>query len=463
MKKLWQKDWTLNHDAEVFETQSDLHYDHHLLFSDVLASYAHAHMLRKINLLSEQELEKIGQGLAQILQLNFQNQFSLQIGDEDIHTKIENFLTEQYGEVGKKIHTGRSRNDQVLTALRLFAKAQLLEIWQETLQLVAVCHHFAKKYEFVPMVGYTHMQPAMPSSFGMWATALSEGLLDDLHVLKTAYQLNDQSPLGSAAGYGVPLSLDREFVAEQLGFAKVQRNSLYCQNSRGKIEAVTLAALQTILFDLNKLASDALFFTTNEVAVLEADKQICSGSSMMPQKKNPDMAELLRSKIHLVLGNYVQISSLATNLISGYNRDLQDSKKPFIESLLMTVESVKMAQLLVRSLQPKNISPHLPSEIFATHHALNLVMKGIPFRDAYQQTAALLQARKISPPNAYLHQATHVGGTGNLQLKELAKELSAETHFFQLKNVHFTSHMAYLLQQLHVTEGQMKRQTHHAT
>lgn len=386
MKKLWEKENTkLNEFIEFFETKDDLLLDQKLLKFDLEASLAHAKMLLKIGILNSEELSKLEKGLKEILVLDKRGQFKLQFGDEDIHTKIENFLTEKYGEVGKKIHTGRSRNDQVLTAIRLFNKEKLSEIQKQMLGLIQGFQLFSKKYGHIEMPGYTHMQKAMPSSLKLWSESFKDSLLDDLDLVKSAYKLNNQSPLGSAAGYGVSLDLDKQYTAKLMGFAKVQDNSLYCQNSRGKIEAAILAALISVLQTINKFASDILLFTTSEFNYFSIAENLTTGSSIMPQKKNIDLAELLRSKVHVVLGNYVQIVSLSSNLISGYNRDLQDSKKPLIESLETTLDSIKVTRMLLENLTPneKELKESMTEELYAAEKAYKLVKKGMPFRDAY--------------------------------------------------------------------------------
>lgn len=448
MNKLWQKNWKLDSFIEAFETKDDILLDQKLVKFDVLSSIAHAKMLAKIGILSGQEFKAVKKGLLDVLNLEKAGKFTLKVGDEDVHSKIENFLIKKCGDVGKKIHTGRSRNDQVLTAIRLFTKEKLLSIWKELLALIGSFLSFAKKYEFLPMPGYTHMQKAMPSSVGMWAGSFVESLIDDLALLKTAYKLNNQSPLGSAAGYGVPLLLDREYTAKLLVFEKVQANSLYCQNSRGKIEAAILAALIAILLDLNKFASDILLFTTKEFNFFEMAKELCTGSSIMPQKKNVDVAELLRSKAHLVLGNYVQIVSLSSNLISGYNRDLQDTKKPLFESLEITKESLKIANILVNNLHPKKgvLGKSLTPEIFATHQALALVKQGVPFREAYKQTANKLSNFKFKNSEQVLKQSTHLGGTGNLGIDGLFKTLKKEKGKLEAENGNYLSTIKNLIQ-----------------
>lgn len=425
--KLWQKNWELDSIVEAFETKGDLLMDQKLIPYDVIGSIAHAKMLYKIKILTKEELLMLEEGLQKIKYLYEKGRFVLGFGDEDCHTKIEKYLTDEYGDVGKKIHTGRSRNDQVLAVLRLYSKDQLLQIWEEIIALVQCFLEFAQLYEFLAMPGFTHMQKAMPSSIGMWAGSFVESLMDDLEVLKTAFKLNDQSPLGSAAGYGVPIDLDRQYSAGLLGFEKVQSNSLYCQNSRGKIESAIISSLVNILLTLNKFATDLLLFTTSEFDYFKVDHTLCTGSSIMPQKKNVDVAELIQSKVHLVLGNYVQIISLSSNLISGYNRDLQDTKKPLIESLEITNQTLKITKFLAGSIYPKkdNIKKSLTPELFATHKVFDLVKQGVPFRKAYRTVANSPYSDPGKDIKSILKMSSHIGGTGNLGL---------ENHELNLRN-----------------------------
>lgn len=386
MKKLWQKNKIkLNSIIEAFETKDDLILDQKLIKYDVIGSIAHAKMLHKIGILTSEELNKLEHGLQKILNLDSAGKFKLEHGDEDIHTKIENYLTKKYGEIGKKIHTARSRNDQVLTAIRLYNKNKLEKIQKHLLGLIQSFYQFSKKYASIPMPGYTHMQKAMPSSISLWAENFKDSLLDDLTLIKATYKLNNQSPLGSAAGYGAPIDLDKQLTAKLLGFDKVQENPLYCQNSRGKIEAAILASLMSILLTINKFASDLMLFTTSEFSFFMVSNELTTGSSIMPQKINLDIAELLRSKVHIVLGNYIQIISLSSNLISGYNRDIQDSKKPLMESLEITLDSLKVAKVLLENTVPnkEKLEAAMTEELYATDKALKLVLKGESFRDAY--------------------------------------------------------------------------------
>jgi argininosuccinate lyase len=394
MKKLWQKDKEkLITEIEAFETKGDLLLDQQLIPFDIQGSMAHAKMLCKIGILTAKELQILLEGLEKINSLYKQDKFLLSFGDEDTHSKIENFLTENYGEVGKKIHTGRSRNDQVLTALRLYSVYELGQIKSQTTKLINTFKLFKKEYGKIPMPGYTHMQKAMPSSISLWAESFIAAFKDDLKNINNVHGLINQSPLGSAAGYGVPINLDKKYTASLLGFKKVQENPIYCQSSRGKFDANILSALIQLLLTINKFASDLLLFTTAEFGFFQASESITTGSSIMPQKKNLDLAELLRSKVHLVLGNYVQIVSLSSNLISGYNRDLQDGKKPLMESLEITKESLGMVQLLLSNIKPNKeaLKKNMTMDLFATEKTLKLVLKGESFRNAYRKIGKELE------------------------------------------------------------------------
>lgn len=427
MKKLWQKNWKLDPMVEAFETGDDLPVDQKLVWADVAGSISHVAMLYKIGILSKKELSQAKKGLLQIQKLNHKGKFVLSMGDEDIHTKIENYLTDHFGLVGKKIHTGRSRNDQVLTALRLFTKHELLYIWEQIIGLADAFLSFSKQYEYVPMPGYTHIQKAMPSSVGMWAASFVESLLDDCGMVKTAFTLVDQSPLGSAAAYGVPIPLDREYTAKLLGFSKIQNNALYCQNSRGKVEGAVVASLLSVLQTINKFSTDVLLFTTSEFDYFSVADELTTGSSIMPQKKNIDIAELLRSKLHVVLGQYNAIVGTTGNLPSGYNRDLQDTKKPLLEALAVSKQSVAIAKLLISHLTPntEKLLAAMTPELFAAHEAFSHVQKGQAFRDAYA-SATWKKASSPAQVVSTLKQSVHVGGTGNLGLSALHKKITVE-------------------------------------
>jgi len=390
MKKLWQKNKTkLNSFVESFESKGDLLFDQKLLEFDVQGSLAHVQMLENIGILSKTEANLLAEGLNKILSLHVGGEFNLTVEDEDVHTKIENYLTKKYGHIGQKVHTAKSRNDQVLTALRLYCKQNLLITKELVMELKQILRDFTETYGNQPMPGYSHMQKAMPTTIRVWISSFYDSLSDDVIQLKSVEKIIDQSPLGSGAGFGVPLNIDRKFTAKQLGFAKVQENVMYCQNSRIKFEAAILALLLQLQLTLNKLASDLLLFTTSEFGYFEISDTVSTGSSIMPQKKNLDLAELIRSKLHVVLGNYVQIVSLGSNLVSGYNRDHQDTKKPLMESLEITQDCLKAAKVLLENIKPnkKALENAMTHDLYATEEALKLVKQGIPFRAAYQNVA----------------------------------------------------------------------------
>jgi len=428
MGKLWEKDWKLDKAVEAFETKGDMEMDQKLAEFDVYCSIAQVKMLNKMGILSPSELKTAKKGLLDALSLIKAGKFKLGDGDEDIHTKIENFITERYGEVGKKMHTGRSRSDQAVTDVRLYTKRSLLEIWAELISLAEGFSKFAKKYEFMPMPGYTHMQKAMLSSVGMWASAFAESFLDDLVMLKAVYEINNRSPLGSAASYGVPLNLDREYAAELLGFGGVQKNSLYCHNSRTKIESETISALAPILMDINRFASDVMLFTTSEFNYFSVDKELCSGSSIMPQKKNVDVAELLRSKIHIALGYYIQSASLPSNLVSGYSREVQEGKRPLFESMEIATESLKVANILLNGITPNEeaMRKGLTPEVFAAQKALELTVNGEAFRDAYKSVGKDPKGYMPNDMQSALKKSKHTGGTGNLGLSAYSAQIKSE-------------------------------------
>lgn len=422
MAKLWQKpNGNLNGLVEKFETADDLIYDNYLAYYDCIGSIAHAKMLTKIGLLSDVEYVTLQKAFKEIFNQISKDNFNLELGDEDIHTKIENELYKRAGESGKKIHTGRSRNDQVLLDIRLLTRQRILELKGLLLEIVEAFTVSAEKYADIPMPGYTHMQKAMSSSVGLWLGAYAESLLDNVTLLDQAYDLNDQSPLGSGAGFGVDLPLDRQYVADLLGFKKVQSNSIYCQNSRGKIESVVVFALMQIHLDLSKFASDIMLFTTSEFNFFKVSEDIYTGSSIMPQKKNIDLAELIRSKVYVIEGYFLQIFNVTTNLPSGYNRDLQDTKKPYIDSLDLTSQVLEVSLKLIKSLYPNKevLIKSMTPELYATSLAYDYVKKGMSFRDAYKKVGSELDLLQSVDPEKHVKTSSHLGSTGNLNLGPL--------------------------------------------
>jgi argininosuccinate lyase len=323
--KLWHKGYSLSKKVEEFTVGDDILLDKKLLPYDCKASIAHAQMLGKIGILNKQEVQKLTKALNEIIILDRQDKFVILSEQEDCHTAIEEYLTTQLGSLGKKIHAARSRNDQVLVALRLYYKDQLIQLRSLILKFKEALKKLIKKYGQIPLPGYTHMRKAMPSSVGLWAQCFYDSMKDNIKLLDKTMEIIDQSPLGSAAGYGVPIKIDREFTSKKLGFKKVQNNPLYVQLSRGKFEATILHLLTQVMIDLNKMASDIIFFSISDFGYFDLPKEYCTGSSIMPQKKNPDVLELIRAKYHVVVANELQIKNVSANLISGYNRDINAS------------------------------------------------------------------------------------------------------------------------------------------
>jgi len=387
MKRLWEsKDSKLNEKVAKYTVGNDYILDQKILKYDCIASIAHAKMLNKIGILNQEETEKLVKGLEEIVELDKKKKFKIKAGEEDCHTAIENYLTEKIGDIGKKIHYARSRNDQVLTALRLYYKDELKSNKQSVNELLKNIQGFIKKYPDVKFPGYTHTRKAMPSSIGLWAGSFIEALLDDLKLIDNSFDLIDQCPLGTGAGYGLPVKVDREFTAKELGFKKVQRNPLYVQNSRGKFESTILHSLSQEMFDLNKISSDIILFSMPEIGYLELSDEICTGSSIMPHKKNPDVLELVRANYHVVNSYESRIKNITSNLISGYNRDLQLTKEPVMRGFDITKSSLDVMSVVFEKMtvNEKKCKDALTEEIYSAEKAMNLA-KDSNFRDAYRK------------------------------------------------------------------------------
>jgi argininosuccinate lyase len=421
----------LNEQIERFEAAQNSVLDARLVRHDVWGSLAHAAMLQHIGILSAGEYEALHKALCNILELEADNAFTIQPSDEDVHTSVENYLSVHTGAAGKKIHTARSRNDQVQVDMRLYSKEQLQYVSHKLMTLCATLLQFAQEHEDVPMPGYTHMQRAMLSSVGLWAASFAEALLDDEQLLSSAYAIADQCPLGSAASYGVPIAIDRQLVADKLGFARVQNNVLYAQNSRGKVEAAIVQVLSQIMLDLSKLAQDVLLFTTVEYGFFQVPQELCEGSSIMPQKRNLGMMELIRARTQTMLAWQQQILGIVSGLPSGYNMDYQETKRPFMEALDLVQECLDISSLVISKLtvNTERTVAACTFELFAADRAYDMAAtSGIPFRDAYKivgaEVTAQLDRGLPSPVEtqeqlvARLHARNHLGGPGNLGLAQ---------------------------------------------
>lgn len=428
MSKTWQSKSTKLHPmVEKYTVGNDYKLDKRLLPHDTEASIAHAKALAKLNIITKQELQKLTKTLKEIVQLQKHDKFKIKQEDEDCHTAIENYLIKKLGALGKKIHTGRSRNDQVLVATRLYSRKKLKQISHEMIKLQKVFFEIAQKYKNIPMPGYTHTRRAMPSSIGHWAASYLEELINDHKILESAYELNDQNPLGAAAGFGVSFNLDRKMTSKLLGFRKTQINSLYAVNSRGKTESYILSVCTQIMMTLGRLANEMIWFTTPEFNFFKLPWQFTTGSSIMPQKRNPDIFELIRGNVNVIVGLQTQIKDVCKNLISGYNRDTQLTKEPLIKGMGITRRSLEVIALVMSNIKPnkKVLMNSLSPELFANNEANKLVKKGVPFREAYKQVKENLDKLTVPDPVKAIKEVISLGGPGNLDLKnyKISKQL----------------------------------------
>lgn len=396
MKKLWQKsnNQSVDKDVESYTIGNDYILDMELVAYDIQGSRAHARGLKKIGILTTKELHMLEKGLNKIFTLWKSGKFHIAPEQEDMHTAIEDFLTNICGDTGKKIHTGRSRNDQILVALRLFSLDKLHTTFSLIKDLIKAMNVTIKKYQTYKMPGYTHMQRAMPTTVSTWLGSYRDALADDVVLLKSVQNILDQNPLGSAAGYGENiLGIDRTFTARELGFKRVQKNPIYSAMSRGKFELMMLQALSHIMMDLGKLASDLLLFTTQEFGFFDLPHSFKTGSSIMPQKKNFDVLELMRGNVAIFNGYVFQIQELIKNLPLGYNRDFQLMKEPFLKGVSLAMNTIAIATKVVSHLHVNQdaIQRACTPDLYATDEAYQLVKNGMPFRDAYREVGKKYQ------------------------------------------------------------------------
>ena len=384
--KLWKKSYNLDEKVENYTVGNDYLLDNKLLKYDCEASIAHAKMLHKINILTNDEINSLVQELENIVRLHEKGEFIIKKSDEDCHTAIENHLTEKLGEAGKKIHTARSRNDQVLTALRLYYLDNLEFIKNQTDEFTQTLETKSKEFEGIKIPGFTHTRKAMVTSIDVWINAFHDSMSDNQKFLENVQNIVSQSPLGTGAGYGIPLKLERQFTSDLLGFQIPQKNPIYTQNSRGKFEALILSLLTYIMFDLNKLANDLILFSMPGIDFFKLPDEFTTGSSIMPQKKNPDVMEIMRGNYHKVLSLEMRIKSMMSNLIMGYHRDFQLFKEAIMEAFDVTIESMDIAEHVMKNLViNKDVcEKHIDDEVRATEKVYKLVEEGVAFRDAYR-------------------------------------------------------------------------------
>ncbi len=390
--KLWQKGTRLDPRIEAFTVGRDPELDRALIPYDCRASIVHARMLEAVGILEAKEAQALVQELERIIALWKNGQFRIRPGDEDGQTAIENQLVKELGPAGKKIHTARSRNDQVLTALRLYSKDRLAEVRAAVSELRRTLVRLSAKHRGVDLPGYTHSRKAMPYKVGKYFQAFADALADDLRLLRTAEEINDQNPLGTAAGYGTSLEIDRALTTRLLGFRRTQRNELHAQNSRGKFESIILGALSQVMLDLQRLAHDLVLYSMDEFGYFRLPEEFSTGSSIMPQKKNPDVLELVRANFAVVHSCYLQTMEILKGLPSGYQRDLQLTKEPLMRGFDSALKSTRIMDVVLSGLivDAERCRRACTDEIYAADKALALAKKGIPFRDAYRKISKKL-------------------------------------------------------------------------
>lgn len=415
MAKLWEKGYSFDRTVERFTVGRDWDLDSRLIVADAAASVAHLRSLAAIGALPEADASSIERELRAIAVAGASGRIEIRPEDEDCHTVIEARLSDRLGATGSRVHTGRSRNDQVAAATRLYTRESLLDISERALVLVERLLERAEEEKATVMPGRTHLQVAMLTTFGHWLGSWAELFLDDLTVIETYAALNDRNPLGSAASYGVPLALDREGCAAEMGFAAVQNNTLAVQHSRGALAAGITGALAALATSLGRIAQDLMLFTLPEIGYVSLPVSLCSGSSIMPQKKNPDVLELLRARAGVVDGWATQCRSVVRSLPSGYNRDLQDTKEPLLRALEAIDEELEVAWVVVDRLEPnrERMRAALDAELFATDYVYALVRDGVPFREAYRRAAAEYHDTELPDPDAALARRSSTGAPGN--------------------------------------------------
>ena len=433
--KLWQKDKTALVEVEKFTVGNDRDLDIYLAPFDVLGSLAHIRMLESIGLLSDEELKSLEAALKEIYTQTKTDDFKLDDGVEDIHSQVELMLTQKLGDVGKKIHSARSRNDQVLVDLKLFLRSEIENIVINTKKLFDLLISQSEKYKNDLLPGYTHLQLAMPSSFGLWFGAYGESLVDDLITLEAAYKVVNKNPLGSAAGYGSSFPINRKMTTELLGFDDLNYNVVYAQMGRGKTERIVASALANIAATLSKLSMDACLYLNQNFAFISFPDELTTGSSIMPHKKNPDVFELIRSHCNRIQALPNEIMLMTTNLPSGYHRDLQLIKEHIIPAFKNLNDCLQMMGLMLSNI---NINKELLKDekykyLFSVEEVNKLVLQGVPFRDAYKQIGANIEEGKFTHSDSPLH--THEGSIGNLCNTEIQQMMDDIIHKFNFNRV----------------------------
>ena len=429
--KLWQKNIKVNADVERYTIGRDAEMDMYLAQYDVLGSMAHATMLESVGLLSEADRDALLSGLKHIYARILQNEFEIEPGVEDIHSQVEMDL----GEVGKKLHSGRSRNDQVLIDLKLFTRAKLREVVEAVLRLFHTLIAQSERYKEVLIPGYTHLQIAMPSSFGLWFGAYAESLADDMQLLLSAFKIANRNPLGSAAGYGNSFPLNRQMTTDLLGFDSMDYNVVYAQMGRGKTERIVASAIGSVAATISKLAFDTCMYNSQNFGFLKLAPEYTTGSSIMPHKKNPDVFELTRAKCNKLQAVQTEITLITNNLPSGYFRDLQIIKESYLPMFDQMIDVLNMVENMMSKIE---VNTHVLDDpkyapIFSVEEVNRRTLAGTPFRDAYKQVGLEIEAGKFEPVQEIHH--THEGSIGNLCNDRIAALMESVVEQFDFDKV----------------------------
>jgi argininosuccinate lyase len=441
--KLWQKSTDSLAAVTAFTVGNDRYVDLALPLFDVLGSLAHIRMLQSIGLLTADEQKNLEGGLREVYAQAEKGEFVIEKEVEDVHSQVELLLTRKFGDAGKKIHSGRSRNDQVLVDIKLFLRAELTLIVEEVCKLFELLQSKSEEHKGKLLPGYTHLQLAMPSSFGLWFGAYAESLVDDMITLRAAYSVVNKNPLGSAAGYGSSFPLNRALTTELLGFDDLNYNVVYAQMGRGKTERIVASAIANIAATLGRLSMDACLFLNQNFDFISFPDQLTTGSSIMPHKKNPDVFELIRGKCNRLMALPNEIAMLTTNLPSGYHRDFQLLKEILFPQVDSFKQCLKMMTLMIESVTVKDnlLNDDKYKYIFSVEEVNKLVVAGTPFRDAYRKVGAEIEQGKYKPSKAVNH--VHEGSIGNLMNQEIKAAMDQVVRSFPFERV--TSSEAQLL------------------
>lgn len=436
-QKLWEKNIQVDKEVEAFTVGKDREMDIYLAKYDILGSMAHITMLESIGLLTKDELTLLLSELRNIYATAVRGEFMIEEGVEDVHSQVELLLTRKLGDVGKKIHSGRSRNDQVLVDLKLFTRAEIRTLTELTKELFDVLLQQSERYKDVLLPGYTHLQVAMPSSFGLWFGAYAESLADDLQLMQAAYKVCNRNPLGSAAGYGSSFPLNRQLTTNLLGFDSMNYNVVYAQMGRGKMERTVAFAMAGIAATLSKLAFDACMFNSQNFGFIKLPDQFTTGSSIMPHKKNPDVFELTRAKCNKIQGLPQQITLIGNNLPSGYFRDLQIIKELFVPAFDELKDCLRMVAHMMREVKVNAdiLQDEKYALLFSVEEVNRRVLAGTPFRDAYKQVGLEIEAGKFAPDKTVHH--THEGSIGNLCNDAISALMQNIIDGFSFENIDF--------------------------